>query len=177
MFTPVDVVRYMSDIVTLRPGDLILTGTPGGVGFGMNPPVFLQPGQVVRTTIEGIGELVNECVASSLIPRLKGARAPVDSTHMDVDTEPASRDGRPRAEHAPAGRNSPGGGSRPTPASRPASWPRPSAGVVSLTVDDLRSLSGSIGVELDDLLPDGFVVADGATRPTTCRIEDLPQPR
>ena len=62
VFTAVDVVRYLSDIVTLRPGDLILTGTPGGVGFGMDPPVYLQPGQVVRTTIEGIGELVNQCV-------------------------------------------------------------------------------------------------------------------
>jgi acylpyruvate hydrolase len=63
VFTAVDVVRYMSDIITLRPGDLILTGTPGGVGFGMQPPVYLQPGQVVRTTIEGIGELVNLCVS------------------------------------------------------------------------------------------------------------------
>jgi acylpyruvate hydrolase len=63
VFTAVDVVQYMSDIVTLRPGDLILTGTPGGVGFGMEPPVYLKPGQVVRTTIEGIGELVNQCVS------------------------------------------------------------------------------------------------------------------
>ena len=63
VFTAVDVVQYMSDIITLRPGDLILTGTPGGVGFGMQPPVYLQPGQVVRTTIEGIGALVNQCVS------------------------------------------------------------------------------------------------------------------
>jgi acylpyruvate hydrolase len=62
VFTAVDVVRYMSDVVTLHPGDLVLTGTPGGVGHGMNPPVYLQPGQVVRTAIEGIGELVNRCV-------------------------------------------------------------------------------------------------------------------
>jgi acylpyruvate hydrolase len=63
VFTAVDVVQYLSDIITLRPGDLILTGTPGGVGFGMHPPVYLHPGQVVRTTIEGIGELVNQCVS------------------------------------------------------------------------------------------------------------------
>jgi acylpyruvate hydrolase len=62
VFNAVDVVRYMSDVITLRPGDLILTGTPGGVGYGMDPPVYLQPGQVVRTSIESIGELVNECV-------------------------------------------------------------------------------------------------------------------
>lgn len=65
VFKPVDVVRYMSDIITLQPGDLILTGTPGGVGHAMDPPVYLQPGEVVRTTIEGIGELVNECVAET----------------------------------------------------------------------------------------------------------------
>ena len=40
------------------------TGTPSGVGAGMQPARFLQPGQVVRTSIEGLGELVNECVQS-----------------------------------------------------------------------------------------------------------------
>jgi acylpyruvate hydrolase len=50
-------------VITLRPGDLVLTGTPGGVGNAMDPPVFLGAGQVVRTAIEAIGELVNECVA------------------------------------------------------------------------------------------------------------------
>jgi acylpyruvate hydrolase len=63
VFDAVDVIRYASEIVTLRPGDLVLTGTPGGVGQGMEPPVYLQPGQVVRTSIEGIGELVNPCMA------------------------------------------------------------------------------------------------------------------
>jgi acylpyruvate hydrolase len=63
VFDPVEIVRYVSTILTLVPGDLISTGTPGGVGAGMNPPVFLRPGQVVRTTIEGIGELRNPCVA------------------------------------------------------------------------------------------------------------------
>jgi acylpyruvate hydrolase len=63
VFDPVAVVRYVSQIVTLMPGDLISTGTPGGVGVGMDPPRFLQPGQIVRTVIDRIGELVNECVA------------------------------------------------------------------------------------------------------------------
>jgi acylpyruvate hydrolase len=63
LFGPVDVVAYISQIVTLEPGDLILTGTPGGVGTGRTPPVYLRPGQVVRTVIEGVGELVNTCVA------------------------------------------------------------------------------------------------------------------
>ncbi len=63
VFDPVSIVRYVSEILTLLPGDLISTGTPGGVGAGMTPPVFLRPGQVVRTVIDGIGELVNRCVA------------------------------------------------------------------------------------------------------------------
>ncbi len=62
VFDPVEVVRYVSTILTLVPGDLISTGTPGGVGAGMDPPMFLRPGQVVRTTIDGIGELRNRCV-------------------------------------------------------------------------------------------------------------------
>jgi acylpyruvate hydrolase len=53
----------MSDIFTLMPGDVIATGTPGGVGFARTPPRFLRPGNVVVTKIEGLGELRNTCVA------------------------------------------------------------------------------------------------------------------
>ena len=63
LFGPEELVEYVSTIVTLEPGDLIATGTPGGVGAGRTPPVFLRLGQVVRTAIDGIGELVNECIA------------------------------------------------------------------------------------------------------------------
>jgi len=62
VFSPVEIVSYVSDIITLEPGDLISTGTPAGVGQGRKPPLYLKPGQTVRTTIEGIGELLNECV-------------------------------------------------------------------------------------------------------------------
>jgi acylpyruvate hydrolase len=62
LFGPAAIVEYVSTIVTLRPGDIISTGTPAGVGDGRKPPVYLKPGQVVRTVIEGIGELVNRCV-------------------------------------------------------------------------------------------------------------------
>ena len=65
VFGPAAIVAYVSTVVTLRPGDLLLTGTPGGVGFAMDPPVFLRPGQVVRTSIEVIGELRNRCVAEA----------------------------------------------------------------------------------------------------------------
>lgn len=60
---PIELVRYISTIVTLEPGDVISTGTPGGVGHARDPQIFLKPGDVVRTVIDGVGELVNECVA------------------------------------------------------------------------------------------------------------------
>ena len=63
VFSPTDLVAYISEFVTLQPGDLVLTGTPAGVGHGMDPPTYLAHGQVVRTTIQGIGELRNRCVA------------------------------------------------------------------------------------------------------------------
>ena len=52
-------IAYLSSAFTLEPGDLIATGTPEGVGIGMQPPVFLQPGDVVRCEIEGIGAIEN----------------------------------------------------------------------------------------------------------------------
>ncbi|HUN32744.1 MAG TPA: fumarylacetoacetate hydrolase family protein [Trebonia sp.] len=63
MFSPADVIAYTSQAITLRPGDLILTGTTGGVGDARKPPVYLKPGQVLRTYVEGLGECVNLCVA------------------------------------------------------------------------------------------------------------------
>lgn len=50
------VVSYISQFMTLEPGDLIFTGTPPGVGMGQKPPVFLQPGQTMRLGIHGLGE-------------------------------------------------------------------------------------------------------------------------
>jgi acylpyruvate hydrolase len=63
VFKPVELVAYISHILTLEPGDLIFTGTPGGVGQAMLPPVFLEEGQTVTSTIERIGRLVNTCRA------------------------------------------------------------------------------------------------------------------
>ncbi len=63
LFSPADIAAYASQAITLRPGDLLLTGTPGGVGDARKPPVYLQPGQLLRTVIEGLGECVNSCVA------------------------------------------------------------------------------------------------------------------
>lgn len=66
LFDPVETVRYLSTVCTLVPGDVIFTGTPAGVGHGRVPPVYLRAGQAVRTAIEGIGELVNRCVAEPI---------------------------------------------------------------------------------------------------------------
>ena len=56
-------VEFFSSFTTLRPGDVIATGTPGGVGFARKPPVWLQPGDVIEITIEGVGTIRNPVVA------------------------------------------------------------------------------------------------------------------
>lgn len=61
LFTVADTIAYISTIITLQPGDLIAMGTPGGVGAGRDPQVFLQDGQTLVTTIDGIGQLSNRC--------------------------------------------------------------------------------------------------------------------
>jgi acylpyruvate hydrolase len=62
LFSPAEIAAYASQVITLLPGDLLLTGTPGGVGNARKPPVYLQPGQTLRTAIQGLGECVNRCV-------------------------------------------------------------------------------------------------------------------
>ena len=59
VFGPARLLSYISQFTKLRPGDLVLTGTPGGVGMGMTPPRFLQDGDVLATEIAGIGRLEN----------------------------------------------------------------------------------------------------------------------
>ena len=61
VFGAVDLVVYLSEILTLNPGDIIATGTPGGVGHARKPPVYLTDGAVLVTSIEGVGELRNTC--------------------------------------------------------------------------------------------------------------------
>ncbi len=51
-----EIVSHLSQFMTLHPGDIIFTGTPAGVGDGMDPPQYLRPGDVVRIGIEGLGE-------------------------------------------------------------------------------------------------------------------------
>lgn len=58
-----ELIAFISEGITLEPGDLIVTGTPAGVGFARDPRVFLQPGDTITVEIEGIGELTNPVVA------------------------------------------------------------------------------------------------------------------
>ena len=62
LFTPVKLVEYVSTMITLRPGDVIATGTPAGVGHARDPQIFLRAGDKVVTEISGIGRLENTVV-------------------------------------------------------------------------------------------------------------------
>ena len=62
VFDPVALVGFLSTIITLNPGDVIATGTPGGVGHARTPPQYLGADSRLVTRIEGIGECVNTCV-------------------------------------------------------------------------------------------------------------------
>lgn len=63
IFDVSELVSYISGFTTLRPGDIISTGTPGGVGIFRDPPELLEPGDTVNAEIEGIGVLENDVVA------------------------------------------------------------------------------------------------------------------
>ncbi|MGC2191357.1 MAG: fumarylacetoacetate hydrolase family protein [Candidatus Dormiibacterota bacterium] len=56
-------IEFFSAFTTLQPGDVIATGTPGGVGMGHQPPLWLAPGDIVEVTVEGVGTIRNRVVA------------------------------------------------------------------------------------------------------------------
>ena len=59
VFSAAALLSYISTFTVLRPGDVVLTGTPGGVGMGMKPPRYLSDGDVLTTEVGGIGRLEN----------------------------------------------------------------------------------------------------------------------
>lgn len=65
IFNVPQVVSYISQFMTLLPGDVISTGTPHGVGLGFKPPIYLQPGDVVTLGMDGLGEQKQTAVAYS----------------------------------------------------------------------------------------------------------------
>jgi 2,4-diketo-3-deoxy-L-fuconate hydrolase len=64
IFNPAFLVSYISQFMTLEPGDIVTTGTPPGVGLGQRPPVYLKPGDIVRLGIDGLGEQRQRIVAA-----------------------------------------------------------------------------------------------------------------
>ncbi len=56
IFGVAHLVSYISEFMTLNPGDLITTGTPPGVGLGMKPPLYLKAGDTMKLAIQGLGE-------------------------------------------------------------------------------------------------------------------------
>src|SRR5690606_11183611 len=60
IFGVAELISTLSHSFTLEPGDVIATGTPSGVGFSRKPPIYLKNGDIVKTRVEGIGELVNQ---------------------------------------------------------------------------------------------------------------------
>jgi len=58
-----DLIEFISSITPLLPGDIVSTGTPSGVGLGRTPKRWLQPGETVTITVEGLGSLTNPVVA------------------------------------------------------------------------------------------------------------------
>lgn len=62
IFQPAMLLSYLSQVVTLEPGDLLFTGTPAGVGVARSPQVFLKPGDRIEVEIESIGTLSNPCI-------------------------------------------------------------------------------------------------------------------
>ena len=60
-----DQIAYLSTVMTLKPGDVLLTGTPAGVGAARKPPVWVKAGDVMRVEIDGLGHIENPVVAES----------------------------------------------------------------------------------------------------------------
>jgi 2-keto-4-pentenoate hydratase/2-oxohepta-3-ene-1,7-dioic acid hydratase in catechol pathway len=65
LFSVGELIAFTSRHVTLRPGDVILTGTPDGVGMARKPPVYMKPGASVTARIDGLGSITNSIVDSS----------------------------------------------------------------------------------------------------------------
>lgn len=72
-----DLIAFISAVITLQPGDLIVTGTPAGVGVFRNPPVFLQPGDRVRVSVEGVGWIENPILDAGDRRATAGGEAPL----------------------------------------------------------------------------------------------------
>jgi len=73
-------IEFLSSFTTLRPGDVIATGTPSGVGFARKPPVWLKPGDLVEVSVAGVGRIANRVVAEQAGPEDWPWKPPVADT-------------------------------------------------------------------------------------------------
>ena len=62
VFSPEQLISYISTMIPLKPGDIVLTGTPGGVGRARDPQVYLRAGDVVEVEIDGLGRMSSDIV-------------------------------------------------------------------------------------------------------------------
>ena len=67
IFTIPELIEFISENITLMPGDIIATGTPAGVGLFQKPPRFLKHGDVIKTEIQGLGVLQNHVIEEETI--------------------------------------------------------------------------------------------------------------
>ena len=87
IFSIPNLIKTLSEGTTLQPGDVIATGTPAGVGFGLDPPTFLKPGDTVEVEINGLGKLRNR-VADASSPNRTAERVSKLSVLPTYNTEP-----------------------------------------------------------------------------------------
>ena len=93
VFGVAQLVSYISQFMTLAPGDVISTGTPPGVGLGMKPPTFLKAGQTMRLGIEGLGEQTQR------VGQAGGTGAPSPPHSAPTRSRRAAEIGRSRDNH------------------------------------------------------------------------------
>ncbi|MGW4203456.1 fumarylacetoacetate hydrolase family protein [Streptomyces sp. NPDC004726] len=79
-----ELIAFLSTVTPLRPGDIVFTGTPAGVGFFREPQLFLAPGDVVRSEVAGLGVMENRCVAPA-------APGPYDEAMRALAPRPRAR--------------------------------------------------------------------------------------
>ncbi|MHB1252159.1 MAG: fumarylacetoacetate hydrolase family protein, partial [Acidimicrobiales bacterium] len=78
VFNVAELISYLSTVCELRPGDLVFTGSPHGVGQGQHPPIYLKSGDVVETEISGLGSIRN----------VMGRQYPLHATAAGAASEP-----------------------------------------------------------------------------------------
>ncbi|KAK5110138.1 hypothetical protein LTR62_006272 [Meristemomyces frigidus] len=87
IFSVPNLIKTLSESQTLRPGDVIATGTPAGVGFGLKPPVFLRPGDVIEISVTGLGTLRNKvavATADNYVTKQVHSQTAIPTNHLSI---------------------------------------------------------------------------------------------